>query len=215
MQFTSFFDLLNHGGFTVYILLVCSVLSLKIALDKYFQFKGLNAKMNEEFLRSLYSLLKKNRLDEAIEHIERAQSKFLGFRYSSPLRPVLLSALEHRDLPKEELLEYLFNKLDKELIPYEKGLGVHATLGSITPFIGLFGTVLGIIKSFSALSLQEAGNYALVISGIAEALIATAAGLFVAIPSVMFYNYFMKRLKMNLPVFDEAIREFVRFIAVK
>jgi len=76
----------------------------------------------------------------------------------------------------------------------------------------LFGTVVGIIKSFTALSLTDTSNYAHVMSGIAEALIATAAGLFVAVPAVMFYNYFMKRLKLSMPLFDEAIHGVIRIV---
>ena len=105
-----------------------------------------------------------------------------------------------------------YTQLDKEIAKMEKGLGILATLGSISPFIGLFGTVVGIIKSFNALSVQDSSNYTMVMSGIADALIATAAGLLVAVPAVMFYNYFMKRLKLSMPLYDEAIQKTLRYI---
>lgn len=84
--------------------------------------------------------------------------------------------------------------LISERLKLEKGLPVLATLGANTPFIGLFGTVLGIIRAFAALGENSAGASS-VMSGISQALIATAAGLFVAIPAVVAFNVFSNRLK--------------------
>lgn len=81
----------------------------------------------------------------------------------------------------------------------EKRLGILATFGNNAPFIGLFGTVLGIINAFHSLS-KEGSEFGVnvVMGGISEALIATATGLFVAIPSVIAYNYFVRKIKMIL-----------------
>ena len=87
----------------------------------------------------------------------------------------------------------------------EKGLTVLATLGANAPFIGLFGTVLGIIQAFGALANNTEGT-ASVMSGIAEALIATAVGLFVAIPAVVAYNLFSRKLKVAISK-CEALRD--------
>lgn len=212
MQYENIIELLNHGGFTIYVLALCSVFSLKIALDKYIQYRGLQPKVTAQILSLMKDYFKAGQYEELLQQLETMKWKFLGMRYSSPLSGVIAHIVKNKDFSKEDLTESAFGRLDKELTSYEKGLGVHATLGSITPFIGLFGTVIGIIKSFAALSIQDAANYSKVINGIAEALIATAAGLFVAIPSVMFYNYFSKKLKMELPVLDDAIRETVRLI---
>ena len=207
MHFESIFDLIHKGGFTVYILVLCSIISLKVAIDKLIQFQGINLAVLDEIIYKTKDFIRSKKIDEAKEFLKTISWKRFGIRYTCPLSTVYLFMLDNSHLAKDELEEVSFNKLDKEMVKLEKGLGIHATLGSITPFIGLFGTVIGIIKSFSALSLQDAGNYSSVISGIAEALVATAAGLFVAIPSVMFYNYFMKRLKLNQPSFDGAVRE--------
>ena len=80
----------------------------------------------------------------------------------------------------------------------EKRLGILATFGNNAPFIGLFGTVLGVINAFHGLSLDNEFGISAVMGGISEALVATAAGLFVAIPSVMAYNYFVRKIKMML-----------------
>lgn len=87
----------------------------------------------------------------------------------------------------------------------EGNLTVLATLGSNAPFIGLFGTVLGIVQAFGALG-NQAGNSASVMTGISEALVATAVGLFVAIPAVMAFNYFSRKLRV-LVVNCEALRD--------
>jgi biopolymer transport protein ExbB len=80
----------------------------------------------------------------------------------------------------------------------EKHLGILGTLGNNCPFIGLFGTVLGIIKAFADLSHNQAGGAAVVMAGIAEALVATAVGLMVAIPAVVAYNIFQGRVRRTL-----------------
>jgi biopolymer transport protein ExbB/TolQ len=215
MQFDSIPQLLEHGGFTVYILILCSIVSLKIAIDKYIQFSGLQEKTLDKIQKETFENLKAGGLNDALEYLSSIKLKKFGFRVPAPLASVYQTILLNKDLPLEELSETAYNKLDRELVDYEKGLGIHATLGSITPFIGLFGTVIGIIKSFHALSLQDSTNYSRVISGIAEALVATAAGLFVAIPSVMFFNYFTKKLKRTMPVLDGNIRELITALKVK
>ncbi|MDD2449355.1 MAG: MotA/TolQ/ExbB proton channel family protein [Sulfurimonas sp.] len=80
----------------------------------------------------------------------------------------------------------------------EKRLGILATFGNNAPFIGLFGTVLGVINAFAALSNESEFGVNAVMGGISEALVATAAGLFVAIPSVIAYNYFVRKIRMTL-----------------
>lgn len=88
----------------------------------------------------------------------------------------------------------------------EKRLGLLATFGNNAPFIGLFGTVLGVINAFHTLSAGNEFGVNAVMGGISEALVATAAGLFVAIPSVMAYNYFVRKIKMMLLQIEASVR---------
>src|SRR6478735_6289984 len=83
-------------------------------------------------------------------------------------------------------------------IDLERNLGILGTLGNNAPFIGLFGTVLGIIKAFADLSRNQAGGAGAVMSGISEALVATAVGLMVAIPAVIAFNFFQGRVRRAL-----------------
>ncbi len=87
----------------------------------------------------------------------------------------------------------------------EKRLGILATFGNNAPFIGLFGTVLGVIDAFHTLGLDAAFGVSAVMGGISEALVATATGLFVAIPSVMAYNYFVRRIKTVLLLREASV----------
>ncbi len=208
----SLLELLMKGGFTIFILALCSIFSVKVVIEKLIQFNGIKPKYNEDLLTQIAERLEAKSLKDAIFVCKNYKVKSLGFKVASPLANVMKYILEHLHLSKEELSETAYNKLDQEITKLETGLGVLATLGAISPFIGLFGTVVGIIKSFSALSLTDTSNYAHVMSGIAEALIATAAGLFVAVPAVMFYNYFTKRLKLSIPSFDEAINGVIRVL---
>ena len=92
---------------------------------------------------------------------------------------------------------------------------VLGTLGNTVPFVGLFGTVVGIIKAFRDLALAGAGGPAVVAKGIAEALIATAGGLAVAIPAVIVYNYFMRKVKDTSVEMEVASARFVVMIGAK
>jgi biopolymer transport protein ExbB len=89
----------------------------------------------------------------------------------------------------------------------ERGLSVLGTLGNNAPFIGLFGTVLGIIKAFHDLSGNQAGGVAVVMQGISEALVATAVGLMVAIPAVVGYNFFNRRVRHHISSVDSLAHE--------
>lgn len=84
----------------------------------------------------------------------------------------------------------------------EKRLGILATFGNNAPFIGLFGTVLGVIKAFHSLGTSTEFGVRVAMTGISEALVATALGLFVAIPSVVAYNYFVRRIKTLLLIYE-------------
>ncbi|MCK4336817.1 MAG: protein TolQ [Candidatus Aminicenantes bacterium] len=98
---------------------------------------------------------------------------------------------------------------NREIARLEKMMNFLATTGSITPFIGLFGTVWGIMDSFQEIGLQKTVSLNTVAPGIAEALIATALGLFAAIPAVIAYNYFLNRIKEHIVEMEDFQIEFL------
>jgi biopolymer transport protein ExbB len=181
-----------------------------VIIEKYITFKGISEKIITEFMENIYNSLKANDLKEAQFICKTSSWNWFVMKIKCPLANVVKYILENYKEPKNELEISAYNKLDQEIAKMEKGLGILATLGSVSPFIGLFGTVVGIIRSFNALTVNSTSNYTMVMGGIADALIATAAGLLVAVPAVMFYNYFMKRLKLSMPLYDEAIQKTLR-----
>lgn len=212
MTYESFLELILKGGTTIFVLIFCSIWALKVIIEKYVSYRGIKEDYIEGFTNAVKLSLSNRNHREAVSHLDKAEHKWFIFRVNNPLANVFKHMIEKEHYTKEELMETSFTKLDKEISKMEKGLGVLATLGSISPFIGLFGTVIGIIKAFSAFSMGNTQSYSGVISGIAEALIATAAGLFVAVPSVLFYNYFTKKLRLSMPMFDEAINDVARIL---
>lgn len=103
--------------------------------------------------------------------------------------------------------EYLSMDIYSLRLLLEKRLGILATFGNNAPFIGLFGTVLGVIQAFHIIGSHHSFDVGPIMQGVSEALIATATGLFVAIPCVIAYNYFIKRLKMMLIKYEAEHHE--------
>ena len=121
---------------------------------------------------------------------------------------VVLAALSSEKSDSESVDRAVQSYLSDQRLIMEKGLNVLATLGSNAPFIGLFGTVLGIIQSFGILSTQQGSAMTAVMLGLAEALIATAVGLFVAIPAVVAYNYFSQKMR-NVTLEAQSVRDLI------
>ena len=107
---------------------------------------------------------------------------------------VALAGLAAYDRGPDSVEDLIVGALGRERARYERRLGFLATLASNAPYVGLFGTVLGIMRAFRDLSVNMAEASSAVMAGIAEALLATGLGLFAAIPSVIFYNYFQTRI---------------------
>jgi biopolymer transport protein ExbB len=116
----------------------------------------------------------------------------------APESKIASAGLEQYDRGGEAMSEAMASAKSRLRLDLERNLGVLGTLGNNAPFIGLFGTVLGIIKAFADLARNQSGGAAAVMSGISEALVATAVGLMVAIPAVIAYNYFQGKVRGSL-----------------
>jgi biopolymer transport protein ExbB/TolQ len=175
---------LGGGTWVLALLIILSIASVAVMLERARIFyRGRFAE--EEFISEIEPLLAEASWSETAVCCETAP----GFEPQ-----VLLAGLSqvHRGRQAaEEAMEGERIRLGQLL---EKHLGFLGTMGANAPFIGLFGTVLGIIHAFKDLALTESGGGPAVMSGIAEALVATAVGLLVAIPAVMSYNFFHRRL---------------------
>ena len=182
----------------VIVLAIMSVWSLTLAIERAWRFY--NAKMQSIALaREITPLLKEHNLGEAI-----IRTRDTRFRHSHLARVLNAGLTEFQYDKKEELpadfdiVESGKRAIDREALmttsEMRKGLGNLATIATTAPFIGLFGTVAGIIHAFQGMAITGSGGLGAVSAGIAEALVTTAFGLFVAIPAVWLYNYFLGRV---------------------
>jgi len=173
------------GNWVLYLLIFSSILSLAVVLQKAIFFYR-NRIAWDGFLEMVTTFINKNDIDAAIEYAQRI---------SNPAARVLLAGLLNVEKGPEAVEEILLGKRISEKFRMESKLVILGTLGNNAPFIGLFGTVLGIIKAFHDLAMAANPNPSVVMSGVSEALVATAVGLLVAIPAVIAYNYFQRKVK--------------------
>lgn len=181
--------LLEAGGFTLIILILCSIVSLIVIIERALYFSSRSADPKAAAQEALH------RLDNG-SSIESLASDPALRRH--PLGYVLAECLDGPppDLDPGGYEEARSRAIAEKIPEMERYLGIEATLGTVSPYIGLLGTVFGIIRAFMSLGSGAADGAGMnqLNAGIAEALIATAAGLFVAIPATIAYNYFRKRV---------------------
>lgn len=187
------------GKGVVIVLLIMSAWSLTIAIERLWRFHQAK-KQSLQVAKGITPLLKQHKLEEAITFARDQRFK------QSHLARVLAAGLTEFQYESSQQLPPDFDLVDsgKRAIEREalmtsaemkKGLGNLATISTTAPFIGLFGTVIGIITAFQGMALTGSGGLGAVSAGIAEALGATALGLFVAVPAVWMYNYFLNKIE--------------------
>lgn len=181
-------DLFQKGGFAMYPLLVLSVMTVAVAIERFVALR--RARVNSgEFVDVINGFLGRNALDEAHKHCESA---------ASPISRIVMAGLRNQRRGRAEVIRSIEDAGSLEVAQLEKGILVLQTVSKIAPLIGLFGTVTGMIRSFQAMGAAGGDNPKMVAAGIAEALVATAAGLVVAIPAYFLAFYFMNRVSKFL-----------------
>ncbi|HRQ44813.1 MAG TPA: MotA/TolQ/ExbB proton channel family protein [Candidatus Goldiibacteriota bacterium] len=183
-----------RSSWVIILMLVLSIVVVGVTIERalYFQKNKLDS---DKFMAKIKGYIVDKKFEEAEEFCKNTKGN---------VPKVILEGLENRFLPREEVSKLMEVAHMEQKINMERYLGVLGTLGNISPFIGLLGTVLGIIKAFKDLASSAGGGPEVVMVGIAEALIATAAGLGVAIPAVVMFNIYTKRVK-NIAVEMEAM----------
>lgn len=199
-------QLFKSGGFTIYILLFCSVLSLAIIFERIIYYKMRSKITRAEFMAYISEELGKKNIKKALEICEGVDTPFSSVVYAG------LSLYGHNEVVISNAME---REMTIETTNLETYTAIVGTIGSVAVYIGLFGTVLGIIRAFYDISLSASGGINVVISGISEALSCTAAGLCVAVPAVVAYNYFAKKIDNFIRDMELAASELMDFIAVK
>jgi biopolymer transport protein ExbB len=187
-------DWILAGGLTMATLIIMSILSIGVVLERLSFFKKIRAATGE--LRAA--------MDKALS-TGNHKAALAGCETSeSPLAAMILAEVASgRDAESEDAQRAMTLTLRGEMARLKQYLPILATVASIAPFVGLFGTCKGIIGAFSDISTQGMGGPSVIAAGISEALVTTATGLLVAIPALMFYNYFSKAIS-NLTLELEA-----------
>ncbi len=126
---------------------------------------------------------------------EAKDIEMFASRKSTPHRKLILAGLRHLDKPEETIIALLSEEAKALRWEAEQRLSALGTIANIAPFVGLFGTVVGVIRAFHDISKAMGAGPSVVAAGISEALITTAAGLFVAVPAVIAFNFFLKKAR--------------------
>jgi len=203
------------------ILFVMSFWSIGVAIERYYTFNKAR-EQSKLYAPQVAKHLKDGRLKEAI-----ALSGSKDFRYSHLAKVVLAGLQEYQfqqesggtALNREDVLDTVRRSIQRASAltasDLKKGVTALATIGSTAPFVGLLGTVIGVINAFVGIGSTGTGSIGAVSAGIAEALIETALGLFVAIPAVWFYNYLSNRLEYFNVEMDNSSSELVDYFIKK
>jgi biopolymer transport protein ExbB/biopolymer transport protein TolQ len=196
----------------VVILFLMSAWSIGVMIDRYLAFSAAR-KQSRTFAPLVAGALREGKVDEAVRVAERHKKSHLAKVVTAGLQEFQAHQAS-AEISGEEV-ESSKRALDRASAivhaELKRGLSGLATIGSTAPFVGLFGTVVGIINAFKGISEQQATGLAAVAGGISEALVATALGLFVAVPAVWAYNYFTNKVEAFDVEMDNSSSELVDY----
>ncbi|HKT82046.1 MAG TPA: MotA/TolQ/ExbB proton channel family protein [Vicinamibacterales bacterium] len=202
------------------VLLIMSMWSIGVAVERIMTYNKARSQ-SKLFAPQVAKHLKEGRLKDAI-----ALSSSKNYRYSHLAKVVLAGLQEYQfqqesgsGMSREDLLDSVRRSIQRASAltasDLKKGVSAVATIGSTAPFVGLLGTVVGVINAFQGIASSGSGGIAGVSAGISEALVETAAGLFVAIPAVWFYNYLSGRVEYFNVEMDNSSSELVDYFIKK
>lgn len=196
------FELIKSGGILIWPLLLCSVFSLAIIGERFWSLQQKRI-IPEGLVKTVWKWNSTGVLDK--RHIET-------LKRGSPLGRILAAGLVNRKRDREVMKESIEEVGRHVAHDLERFLNTLGTIASISPLLGLLGTVVGMIKVFAVITAQGVGDPGVLAEGISEALITTAVGLTVAIPSLMFYRYFRGRVDELVVTMEQEALKLVEVI---
>jgi biopolymer transport protein ExbB/TolQ len=221
IDWVEMFEQMGAAAWAVAIVLfIMSFWSVGIAIERFYTYSQAT-KQSKMYAPLVAKHLKEGRLKEAI-----ALSSAKEYRYSHLAKVVLAGLQEYQfqqesgaNLSREDLLDTVRRSIQRATAltsnDLKKGVSGLATIGATAPFVGLLGTVVGVINAFVGIASSGSGGIGAVSAGIAEALVETALGLFVAIPAVWFYNYLSGKLEFFNVEMDNSSSEMVDYFIKK
>ena len=217
-------EMWNQMGFfakaIAWILFIMSMISFGVAVERFYTFLQAR-KQSRMYAPQVAKHLKEGRLKEAV-----ALSQKKDFRYSHLAKVVLAGLNEYQyqadsggSLGREDMVDTVRRAIQRASAltasDLKRGVAALATIGATAPFVGLLGTVIGIITAFQGIAATGSGGLGSVSAGISEALVETALGLVVAIPAVWFYNYLTGRIEYFNVEMDNSSSELVDYFIKK
>ncbi len=199
-------SLIQKGGVIVVLIFALSLVAAVIIIERLLYFRKIRVD-EEAMLARLKATMGKGHFDEALSICESNPS---------PITNLIKVGIEHRQYPKATIREIVMDAASMEIPRMERFLSALGTVANIAPLLGLLGTVTGNIKAFGVLSSAGAvGDPALLAKGIAEALITTAAGIIVALPTIVFYNYLVTKVNHSIIRLENRVNELVLLLEEK
>ena len=178
-------DIIQKGGPVMIPIILCSIVALAVVMERFYHLHRVKID-TQKFLDTIVDSIRRNKIKDALQICERTPG---------PIPQVLRVGILKHDRPREEIREAIEDAAQHEIPRLEQNLGILGTISHIAPLLGLLGTVTGLVRCFqiiqeksSAMNPINPGDLA---GGIWEALLTTVAGLMIAIPAIVVYNYFV------------------------
>lgn len=192
--------IMEQGGILMWPIFVCSLIALAIVLEKFVSLRRADID-TREFMDTMRQVLRQNRTQEAVEICDETDA---------PVARIMKAGILKHDRPKEDIREAIEDAGRFETPRLERYLSGLATCATVAPMLGLLGTVQGMIKAFAKIqNMRGQVNPSDLAEGIGNALLTTAAGLAVAIPVVIFYNYFLSRVEGMIVEMEASSSELI------
>ncbi len=199
-------SILKNGGPLMIPLLLCSIFAIGIILEKLIYFSSIKIDI-QQFKTNVFEQIKNNKINAALDICDQ---------YQSPVAKIFKAGIIKFGAGRAEIKEHIEDSSLFEIPKLESRLGALATIAQVCPLIGLLGTVIGIISCFYTIQVKTAAFSPItpgdMSGGIAQALITTAAGLLIAIPAHVAYNYFVHRINHITTEMERAATELVNFM---
>ena len=177
-------EIVTSGGWLMLPIILCSIAVVAISIERYWT-------LNPDKIAPRHQL---GRVWQLIQNNELGSDKLKALRQSSPLGRILAAGLSNARHGRDVMKDSIEDAASQVVHELERFVGALGTIAAVTPLLGLLGTVIGMIKVFTALNLSGAGNAQVLAGGISEALITTAAGLCAAIPAMLAHRFFVRRV---------------------
>ena len=202
-QSVDIFEVIFKGGILMWPIMACSVIALAITIERFFSLRRASID-TREFMDTMRQVLRQNRVQEAIEICDETDA---------PVARIMKAGILKHNRSKEDIREAIEDAGHLEIPRLERHLSALATCANIAPLLGLLGTVAGMIKAFAQIQYKKGQvNPSDLAEGISNALVTTATGLTVAIPTLVVYNYFVTRVDNMIVEMEISSSELVELL---